>query len=152
MATRVGMIRIILGMNRTVKSIRDWTDSRARIGPMIRPRNRSMLVHSPPPATWKKVSAHSELEAMATTRPTRRAATMGSHAPARSKTRAPTEGRPRHGAAQRRHRQRFRQRYRSWPRSWFRRWPRTTPVGLVLVMEIVRPLRTEINDERVHER
>src|SRR5664280_358166 len=69
MATRVGMIRIILGMNRT--------DSRARIGPMIRPRNRSMLVHSPPPATRKKVSAHSELEAMATTRPTRRAATMG---------------------------------------------------------------------------
>ena len=28
------------------------------IGPSTRPRNRSRLVHSPPPATWKKVSAH----------------------------------------------------------------------------------------------
>ena len=77
MATSVGMMTTILGMKRTVNSMRAGTDSRPRIGPMMRPRNRSMLVHSPPPATWKKVRAHRLLVLMATMSPIRRAAAIG---------------------------------------------------------------------------
>ncbi len=78
MATNVGMMSSILGMKRVVNSTRACTDMPPRIGPMINPRKRSMLVQRPPPPTWKKVSAHNEFVEMATISPTRRTATIGS--------------------------------------------------------------------------
>ncbi len=55
----------IFGISLVVNSIRAGIDIEPMIGPRTRPRNRSMIVQAAPPATWKKVSGHSELTAMA---------------------------------------------------------------------------------------
>ena len=44
---------------------------------MISPTNRSIAVHSAPPTTWQKVSAHSQLPAMDAMTNTTTAATTG---------------------------------------------------------------------------
>src|SRR5207249_4892099 len=75
--TSVGMSSTIFGMNRLENSTRACTDMRRRIGPMTKPTNRSTLVQSAPPATWKKSSAHSLLLAIAATSAPRTATTIG---------------------------------------------------------------------------
>ncbi len=65
-------------MNRAENSARAGIDSRPRIGPTISPTNRSIAVHSAPPTTWQKVSAHSQLPAMDAMTNTTTAATTGS--------------------------------------------------------------------------
>src|ERR1035437_2524784 len=64
--TSVGMITSIFGMNRVENSIRAGTDILPMMGPMARPTKRSIPVHRPPPATWKKSSAQSQFPAMDT--------------------------------------------------------------------------------------
>ena len=71
------MSKTIFGMNRAANSARAWSGSRARIGLMISPTNRSIAVHSAPPATLQKVSAHSQLPAMDAMTNTTTAATTG---------------------------------------------------------------------------
>ncbi len=78
MVTSVGIIiRNTFGMNRAKNSIRAWIDRRPRMGPMTNPTKRSIPVQSPPPTTWKKSSAQSQLPAMATTRKPRTTPTIG---------------------------------------------------------------------------
>ncbi|HEY6315979.1 MAG TPA: hypothetical protein VIY52_34945 [Streptosporangiaceae bacterium] len=72
------MSSTIFGMNRAANSARAGTDSRPRIGPTISPTNRSIAVHSPPPTTWQKVSAHSQLPAIAAMTNATTTATVGS--------------------------------------------------------------------------
>ena len=72
------MSRTIFGMNLAVKAVRAGMGSLRRIGPMISPTNRSTAVHRPPPTTWQKVSAHSQLPAMDAMTNTTTTATIGS--------------------------------------------------------------------------
>lgn len=67
MITRVGMISSIAGMKRVANSTRAGMDSLPRMGPMMRPTNRSMPVQRPPPTMWKKSRAHSQFAAIAAT-------------------------------------------------------------------------------------
>src|SRR6185312_16058834 len=72
------MIRTILGISLVVNSIRAGTDILPMIGPRTRPRNRSMIVHAAPPATWQNVSGHSLLDAIAAMSSAMMTATIGS--------------------------------------------------------------------------
>src|SRR5262249_13823688 len=74
------MITTIFGINRVVNWIRAGTGICPMIGPRTRPRNRSMIVQPAPNATWKKVSGHNVLTAIATIRPISTTAAIASPA------------------------------------------------------------------------
>ena len=86
--TTVGMISTIFGISRVVNSTRAGIDIRPMIGPSTRPRNRSMIVQAAPPATWKNISGHSLLDAIATISSTATIATSTSPRAGRSRSRA----------------------------------------------------------------
>ena len=48
------------------------------VGPITKPMKRSTPVQTPPPATWRKVSAHVQLPAIEATMKTTTAPTIGS--------------------------------------------------------------------------
>ena len=77
MATSVGMRSTIFGMNLAENSARAGIESRPRIGPTTSPTNRSMPVHSPPPATWLKSSPQLQLKPIDATRKPSTTATTG---------------------------------------------------------------------------
>jgi hypothetical protein len=76
--TRVGITNSIFGMNLVENSTLAGTESRPWIGPITKPRNRSIPVQSPPPATWKKSIAHNLFVAMAAINATSTTPTIGS--------------------------------------------------------------------------
>src|SRR6186997_2203977 len=63
--TTVGMMITIFGMNLAVNSARAGGDIEPMIGPTASPTNRSMLVHSAPPATWQNMCGQNLLAAIA---------------------------------------------------------------------------------------
>src|ERR1035438_8439786 len=62
----VGIMITIAGMNFAENSARAGIDRRPRIGPITKPTNRSIPVHSPPPTTWANINIHLQFVAIAT--------------------------------------------------------------------------------------
>ncbi len=69
--TIVGISTTIFGMNLVVNSIRAGIESPPRIGPTMKPTNRSMIVQAAPNATCMNTSGHSVLTMTTTTSATK---------------------------------------------------------------------------------